>query len=97
MAYVPPLRCFLFLLPNYINILVGFFLFALFSDEPEVFLPKYFQTAILIDLRHSLSQTKERALLYCPQGIHVEGALDENVNTIISEMIALDSVKRDTL
>ena len=25
----------------------GFFLFALFSDEPEVFLPKYSQTAIL--------------------------------------------------
>ena len=41
-----PLRCFLFLLPNYINILV-FFLFALFSDEPEVFLPKYSQAVIL--------------------------------------------------
>ena len=27
--------------------LVVFFLFALFSDEPEVFLPKYSQTEIL--------------------------------------------------
>ena len=41
------MRCFLFLLLNYTNILVYFFLFALFSDEPEVFLPKYSQTAIL--------------------------------------------------
>ena len=42
-----PLRCFLFVLPNYTNISVFSFLFALFSDEPEVFLPKYSQTAIL--------------------------------------------------
>ena len=34
-------------LPNYTNIVVIFFLFALFCDEPEVFLPKYSQTAIL--------------------------------------------------
>ena len=32
---------------RYINILVFLFLFALFSDEPEVFIPKYSQTAIL--------------------------------------------------
>ena len=42
-----PLRCFLFLLPNYTNILVFYFLFELFSDEPEVFLAKSAQTAIL--------------------------------------------------
>ena len=35
MARVLPLRCFLYLLPNHTNIL-----------EPEVFLPKYSQTAI---------------------------------------------------
>ena len=44
---VLPLRCFLFLLPNYTNISVFIFLFAPFSDEPEVFLPKYSLTAIL--------------------------------------------------
>ena len=37
---------FTFLLPKYNNILVGSFLFALFN-EPEVFLPKYSQTALL--------------------------------------------------
>ena len=47
MNRVLPLRCFLFVLPNYTNILVGLFLFALFSDKPEVFLFKYSQTAIL--------------------------------------------------
>ena len=41
------LRCFLFLLPNYAKMLELFFLFALVSDEPEVFLPKYSQTPIL--------------------------------------------------
>ena len=41
------MRCFLFLLPNYPNILVYFSLFALFNDEPEVFLHKYSQTAII--------------------------------------------------
>ena len=46
-ALVLPLRCFLFLLPNYTNILVCFFLFAIFGDKPEVFLPRYSQTAIL--------------------------------------------------
>ena len=46
-AWILPLRCFLFLLPNYTNILVCVFLFALFTDEPEVFIPKYSQTAIL--------------------------------------------------
>ena len=46
-ARVLPLRCFLFLLPNYTNMLVCFFLLAIVSDEPEVFLPKYSQTAIL--------------------------------------------------
>ena len=45
-ARVLPLRCFLFLLPNYTFFSV-FFLFALFTDEPEVFLPEYSQTAIL--------------------------------------------------
>ena len=44
-AWVLPLRCFLVLLPNFSNILVFLCLFALFSDEPEVFLPKYSQTA----------------------------------------------------
>ena len=29
------------------HFVIDFFLFALFSDEPEVFLPKYSQTAIL--------------------------------------------------
>ena len=38
------LRCFFFLLPNY----TFCFLFVLFSDEPEVFLLKYSQTAIII-------------------------------------------------
>ena len=47
LALILPSLCFLFLPSNYINILVSFFLFALFSDEPEVFLPKYPQTAIL--------------------------------------------------
>ena len=47
MALVLPLRCFFFLLPNYTNILVCFFLFVIFGDEPEVFLPRYSQTAIL--------------------------------------------------
>ena len=39
----------LFLLPNYSNILVFFFfyLFALVSDEPEIFIPEYSQTVIL--------------------------------------------------
>ena len=46
-AGVLPLKCFLFLLPNYNNILVGFFLFALVSNDPEVFLPNYSQTAVL--------------------------------------------------
>ena len=46
-ARVLPLRYFLFLLPNYTNISVFIVLFALFSDEPEVFLPKYSQTGIL--------------------------------------------------
>ena len=46
MARELPLRCFLFLLPNYTNILV-FFLFAPVNGKPEVFLPKYSQTAIL--------------------------------------------------
>ena len=45
-AQVLPLRCFIFLLPNCTNILVFFSLFALFSDEPEVFLPEHSQTAI---------------------------------------------------
>ena len=36
----------MFLLPYYTNILLCFFLFATGSEEPEVFLPKYFQTAI---------------------------------------------------
>ena len=43
MAYVLPLRCFLFLLPDYMIILVFiilvFSLSTLFSDEPEVLLP----------------------------------------------------------
>ena len=43
---VLPLRCFLYLLPNYTNILV-LSLYALYSDEPEVFLLIYSQTAIL--------------------------------------------------
>ena len=47
MPRVLPLRCFLFLLTNYTNFLVCFSLFALVSDDPEVFLPKYPQTAIL--------------------------------------------------
>ena len=46
-ATVLPLRCFLFLLPNYTNILVFFSLFPQGSDRPKVFLPEYFQTAIL--------------------------------------------------
>ena len=41
------MRCFLFLLPNHTNTLVCFFYLHYFSDEPEVFLPKYSQTAIL--------------------------------------------------
>ena len=41
------MRCFLFLLPNHTNFVVFFVPFALFSDEPEVFFPKYSQTAIL--------------------------------------------------
>ena len=45
LAKLWPEYCLLFLIPNYNNILV-FFLFALFSGEPEVFLPKYSQTAI---------------------------------------------------
>ena len=47
-ASILTLRCFLFLLPNYANILVFYFLFALlsFGDEPEVFLSKYSQTVI---------------------------------------------------
>ena len=47
LARVLPLMCFLILLPKYTNIYNVFFLFALFTDEPEVFLPKYSQTAIL--------------------------------------------------
>ena len=35
------------LLPNYTNSLMFLFQFALFSDEPEVFLPKHSQAAIL--------------------------------------------------
>ena len=46
LAQVLPLTCILFLRPNY-TILCVYFLFALFSDEPEVFLPEYSQTAIL--------------------------------------------------
>ena len=47
-ARVLPLRCFLVLLTNYIyQYLSVIFLFALLSDEPEEFLPKYSQTAIL--------------------------------------------------
>ena len=47
-GFVPNLlRCFLFLLPNYTNIWVWFLLFALVTDEPEIFLPKYSQRAIL--------------------------------------------------
>ena len=47
-ARVLLLRCFLFLLTKNTNFKVFFpFLFALFSYEPEVFLPKYSQTAIL--------------------------------------------------
>ena len=45
-AQVLPLRCLLFLLPNY-TIFSVYFLFALFSDEPEEFLPEYSQPAIL--------------------------------------------------
>ena len=39
-----------------------FFLFALFSDEPEVFLPKYSQTAILhgAHFRRVLSKIRAR-------------------------------------
>ena len=40
------MNCFLFFLSDYTNILV-FYLFAPFSDEPEVVLPKYSQMAIL--------------------------------------------------
>ena len=40
---VMPLGCFLFILPNY----TMHFLFALFSEDPEGFLPNYSQTAIL--------------------------------------------------
>ena len=45
-ARVLPLRCFLFLLPNY-TIFSVYFLFVLLSDEPEVFHPEYYQPAIL--------------------------------------------------
>ena len=45
-AWVLPLRCFLFLLPT-CTIFSVYFLFALFSDEPEVFFPEYSQLAIL--------------------------------------------------
>ena len=34
-ALVLPLRCFLFVLPNYTTIFCAFYLFALFSDEPS--------------------------------------------------------------
>ena len=40
------MRCFLFLRPNY-TIFSVFFLFALFSEEPQVFLPEYSQPTIL--------------------------------------------------
>ena len=57
-ACVLPLRRFLFLLPNYSNIKC-FFLFALVSDEPEVFLPKYSQTAILHAAHAESSKTEK--------------------------------------
>ena len=54
-ARILPLRYFLFLLPNYTNISVFIFLFALFSDEPEVFLPKYSQLTCHLMSSHVLS------------------------------------------
>ena len=46
-ALILPLRCFLISLPNYTNILVCFAFFSLFSEEPEVLIREYSQTAIL--------------------------------------------------
>ena len=46
-ATLLPCEVFLIFTTHYTHILVCFFLFVLVSDEPEVFLPKYSQTANL--------------------------------------------------
>ena len=73
--------CFLFLLPNYANILVYFFLFALFSDEPEVFLPKYSQTAIL-HAAHFRRVVKHRTTLIVIGGAGLKAWRDYAVSTM---------------
>ena len=58
-ACVVPLRCFLFLLPNYTNILVFFLSICTIYDKPEVFLPRY-PHSLTVWVRISVLKTRNK-------------------------------------
>ena len=65
-ARVLPPRCIFFYYPT-IPFFTVYFLFALFSDEPEIFLPEYSQTAIL-HAAHFRRVVKHVTIVYCEWG-----------------------------